>query len=328
MRTYSIIILAVTTFLVSGCAAPEIKLFPDATDPLQEFTLQGTATGKVLVIPIAGIISDTPSRGFPGDNPSMVQEIISQLRLAEKDEEVRAVLLKIDSAGGSATASDILYHEIMAFKERTGAKVVVAMMDEAASGAYYVSLPADFILAHPTTVTGSIGAIFIRPKITALMGKIGLNIEVNKFGENKDMGSPFRQTTEEEERILQGLTDDLGGRFVSLVVKHRKVDQKALADISTARVYCAKEALQLGLVDKIGYLSDALLEAKKLSGLPEDSKVVVYRRIEYADDNLYNTFTTQYGSTGLCLIDLGLPDAITFLRTGFYYLWFPAASLE
>ena len=328
MQRYLTIILAITALLVSSCAAPRIKLFPDATDPLQEFTLQGTEKGKVLVIPIRGIISDVPKKGFFRARPSMVQEIVSQLRLAEKDEEVRAVFLKIDSPGGSTTASDLLYYEIMAFKKRTGAKVVVAMMDVAASGAYYVSLPADFILAHPTTVTGSIGVIFMQPKLTGLMEKIGLDMEVNKSGKNKDMGSPFWQTTEEEQRILQGLTNELGGRFVSLVAKHRKLDQKALADISTARVYLAKEALQLGLVDKIGYLSDALLQAKKIAGLPEDSKVVVYRRTEYPDDNLYNTSTTQYSGRGLSLINLGLPDSMTSLCTGFYYLWSPAAGRD
>ncbi|NVM21587.1 MAG: signal peptide peptidase SppA [Desulfobacterales bacterium] len=328
MRTNLFMIFAVTALLVTGCAAPKIRLFPDATIPLQEFTLHGTEKGKVLVIPIRGVISDAPQKGFPCDKPSMVQEIVSQLRLAEKDEEVRAVLLKIDSPGGPTTASDVLYHEIMAFKKRTGAKVIVAMMDVAASGGYYVSLPADFILAHPTTVTGSIGAIFIRPKVTGVMEKIGLDIKVNKSGRNKDMGSPFRQTTEEEQKILQGLIDEQGGRFVKLVAKHRKLDQKALADIFTARVYLAEEALQLGLVDKIGYLSDAVLQAKKLAGLPEDTKVVVYRRTEYPDDNIYNTFTTQYGSNGLSLIDLGLPDSMTSLRTGFYYLWLPAAGRD
>jgi len=328
MQRYLTIILAVTALFVSGCAVPKIRLFPDATDPLQEFTIEGTEKGKVLVIPIRGIISDVPRKGFPRARPSMVQEIVSQLRLAEKDEEVSAVFLKIDSPGGSTTASDLLYHEIMAFKKRTGAKVVVAMMDVATSGAYYVSLPADFILAHPTTLTGSIGVIFLRPMVTGLMGKIGLNMEVSKFGKNKDMGSPFRQTTEEEQKILQGLTDELGGRFVSLVAKHRETDQKALADISTARVYLAKEALQLGLVDKIGYLSDALSQAKTLAGLPENAKVVVYRRTEYPDDNLYNTSTTQYSGRGLSLIDLGLPDFMTSLRAGFYYLWSPAAGRD
>jgi protease-4 len=200
------------------------------------------------------------------------------------------------------------------------------MMDVATSGSYYVSLPADFILAHPTAITGSIGAIFMQPKVTGVMGKIGLDIKVNKSGKNKDMGSPFRQTTQEEEKILQDLTDELGQRFVSLVAKHRKLDQKALANISTARVYLAKEALQLGLVDEIGYLSDAVIQAKKLSGLPEDTKVVVYRRTEYPDDNLYNTSTTQYDGSRLALIDLGLPDSMTPLQTGFYYLWSPAAG--
>lgn len=328
MQRYLTIILAVTALFVSGCAVPKIKLFPDATDPLREFTLQGTEKGKVLVIPIRGIISDTPKKGFPRARPSMVQEIVSQLRLAEKDEEVRAILLKIDSPGGSTTASDLLYHEIMAFKKRTGAKVVVAMMDVATSGAYYVSLPADFILAHPTTLTGSVGVIFLRPMVTGLMEKIGLDIEVNKSGKNKDMGSHFRQSTEEEQRILKGLTDELGGRFVSLVAKHREIDQKALADISTARVYLAKEALQLGLMDKIGYLSDALSQARTLAGLPENAKVVVYRRTEYPDDNLYNTSTTQYSGRGLYLIDLGLPDFMTSLRAGFYYLWSPAAGRD
>lgn len=326
MRTYLFIIVAGAALLVNGCAAPKIKLFPDATEPLREFTLQGTQKGKVLVISVTGVISDAPKKGVFLARPSMVQETVSQLALAEKDEEVKAVVLKIDSPGGSTTASDLLYHEIMAFKKRTGNKVVAAMMDVATSGAYYVCLPADFILAHPTTVTGSIGVIFTRPRVTGLMGKVGLDVEVSKSGKNKDMGSPFRQTTEEEHEILKGLTDELGKRFINLVAKHRNLDKRALADISTARVYLAKEALQLGLVDKIGYLSDALSQAKKLAGLPKDCKVVVYRRTEYPDDNLYNTATMQSGGNGLSLIDLGLLDSMIFLRTGFYYIWWPAAG--
>ncbi len=328
MQRNLLIILVTTAFFVGGCAAPKLKLFPDATDPLQEYTLHGTQKGKILVIPMRGIISDAPRTRFPGARPSMVQEIVSQLRLAEKDKEVGAILLKIDSPGGSITATDVLYQEIMAFKKRTGVKVVVAMMDVAASGSYYLSLPADFILAHPTTVTGSIGAMFMWPQVTGVMGKIGLEVKVTKSGENKDMGSPFRQTTQEEEKILKGLTDELGSRFVSLVAKHRKLDQKALTDISTGRVYIANEALQLGLVDEIGYLPDAVLQAKKLSGLPEDSKVVVYRRTEYPDDNIYNTATTQYSDSRSALIELGLPDSVSSLRTGFYYLWLPGSARD
>ena len=328
MRIHLFVILAVTVLVANGCAAPKIKLFTDAADPLQEFTLQGTEEGKVLVIPIRGIISDAPKKGLIRTRPSMVQEIVSQLALAEKDEEVKAVLLKIDSPGGSTTASDLLYHEIKAFKERTGAKIVVAMMDLASSGGYYISLAGDYIMAHPTTLTGSIGVIFMRPRVTGLMEKIGFEMEVNKSGKNKDMGSPFRQSTEEEQRILKDLTDELGKRFLNLVAEHRKLDQKVLDNISTARVYLAREAMELGLVDRIGYLSDALSKAKELAGLSENAKVVVYRRTEYADDNLYNTSTTQYNGSGLTFIDLGLPYSITSLRTGFYYLWLPMAGRD
>ena len=326
MRIHFMIVL-IAAIIINGCGAPNIKLFTDASTPLQEFTLQGKEKGKVLIIPIRGIISDSTKKGVLYDMPSMVQEIVSQLRIAEKDEEIRAVLLKIDSPGGSTTASDILYHEIMAFKKRTGAKVVAAMMDIAASGGYYVSLPSDLIIAHPTTVTGSIGVIFIRPELTDIMGKIGLDIEVIKSGQNKDMGSPFRQSTEEEQKIFQGLINELGGRFINLVAKHRKIDQNILSDISTARVYLAREALQLGLVDKIGYLNDAVLQAKKLAGLNEDCKVIVYRRTRYPNDNIYNTSTTKFGSQGLSLIDLGILDSITSLSTGFYYLW-PSVAIN
>ena len=151
------------------------------------------------------------------------------------------------------------------------------MMDIATSGAYYVSLPADMITAHPTTVTGSVGVLFLQPKITGLMEKIGLSVDVKKFGKNKDMGTPFRESSEEEQRLLQKLVDDMGERFIRLVQKHRKPDQHALAEISTARIFLADEALKLGLVDKVCYLSDAMRESKQLAGLPADARVVVYQ---------------------------------------------------
>jgi protease-4 len=328
MRRHFCIFSLLLGLLLNGCMAPKLNIFPGAPEPFQEFTIQGTGAGKVLVISISGIISDSPEEEFFYTQPSMVEEVVSQLRLAEKDEEIKAVLFKINSPGGSVTASDLLYHEILGFKERTGAKVVVAMMDVAASGGYYVALPADFILAHPTTITGSIGVLFTQPKVIGLMGKIGLGMEVNKSGKNKDIGSPFRATTEEEQKILQGLTDGLGKRFLSLVAKHRGLDKNTLENVSTARIYLADEALKQGLVDKVGYLDEAVSEAIHLAGLDEDSRVVVYRRTEYADDNLYNSSTTQYTDNTLSLINVDLPDSITSLHTGFYYLWLPAVDLH
>lgn len=307
--------------LVAGCATPRITLFSDAADPLQEMTLEGTADDKVAVIPITGVITDTPKNGIMRTMPGMVQEVVSHLRLAETDDRVKAVLLKIDTPGGTTTASDILYHEIAAFKARTGKKVVVCMMNLATSGGYYVSLPADVIMAHPTTVTGSVGVILMRPELSGLMEKIGVGVQVNKSGENKDMGSPFRPTTPVEEDMLQELADALGRRFVDLVKQHRGLDGQRLATVADARVFLAQAALEAGLVDRIGYLQDAIDETKQLADIDDDARVVVYRRTRYPDDNLYNTLTsgTQAGPTPM--VDLGSLADLLSLDAGFYYLW-------
>jgi len=320
MRKIIFILVMVLVMALNGCVAPNVKLFTDASDPLEEFTISGEGEGKLLVISIKGIISDFSHKGFFRNEPSMVQDVVSQLKLAEADPEIKALLIKIDSPGGTVTASDILYTEIKEFKERTGVKVVSVMMNVAASGGYYIALPSDRIMAHPTTVTGSVGVVFLRPQIKGLMDLVGVEVAVNKSGENKDMGSPFRKTTEAEREMFQQITDSLGKRFITLVTKHRGMDQNALDDISTARVYLAPEALGVGLVDEVGYLSDAELLAKKIAGLPEDGKVVVYRRTEYPNDNIYNSMA-QFEGRSKALIDLGIPDSMMLNRAGFYYLW-------
>jgi len=317
---YFYLFFLIAGFLLNGCMLPAVKLFTDASDPLKEFVLEGDEEGKVLMISAYGIISDIPKEGILFTQPSMVQEIVSQLRLAEKDPEIKAILLKIDSPGGSVTASDILYHEIKEFKERTGVKVTAVIMNIAASGGYYMALPADLIISHPTSMTGSVGVIFLQPKLYELMDKIGVGVNANTSGENKDMGSPFRKTTDTEDKIFQSLTDSLGKRFFDLVVEHRKITPEAMEDVSTARIYLAQEALTLGLIDGIGYISDAISRTKELADLDENSQVIVYRRVEYPDDNLYNT-QARGGCMKSSLIDLGLPDTSFLNRAGFYYLW-------
>ena len=317
---YFYLLFFIAGLLLNGCMFPTVKLFTDASDPLKEFVLEGDETDKVLMIPVYGIISDIPKKAIIFNEPSMVQDIVSQLKLAEADPDIKAVLFKIDSPGGSVTASDILYHEIKSFKERTGIKVTAVIMNIAASGGYYMALPADFIMAHPTSVTGSVGVIFLQPKFYELMDKIGVGVTANTSGENKDMGSPFRKATDAEEKIFQSLTDSLGKRFVDLVVEHRKIGPEAVEDISTARIYLADEALSLGLIDEIGYINEAVTRTKALAALDENSRVIVYRRVEYPDDNLYN-IQSRVGDMRSPLIDLGLPDTSFLNRAGFYYLW-------
>ena len=141
-------------------------------------------------------------------------------------------------------------------------------------------------------------------------------MDVNKSGENKDMGSPFRRPTAEETQILQGLTDNLADRFLKLVTKHRGLKEAALATISTARVYLPEEAKALGLIDRIGYLDEAVTETIKISGLPEKARVVTYRRTEFPNDNLYNPLTTYLNTHARPLIDLGTENTAS-LTPGF-----------
>jgi len=326
-RIGTMLFLLVAALFISNCAAPQVKLFTDASDPLKESVLQGTEKGKVLIISLRGFISTRPNDGMLRTMPSMIQEVTSQLRMAEKDKEIKCVLLKVDSPGGSATASDILYHEIMAFKQRTQKKIVVCMMGIATSGGYYVSLPADLIFAHPTTITGSVGVVYMRPNVTRLIDKIGFSMEVSKSGPNKDMGSPFRQTTAEEELILQDVTDGLADQFLNLVENHRGLSPDMLTTISTARVYLAAEAKGLGLIDRVGYLDEALTEAMRISGLPQKAKVVVYRRTVFPNDNVYNPLTTGSHLSTKPILDLGIPDPTHQLSPGFYYIWTPALGL-
>ena len=320
------LLLGIAVILVTSCSGISVKIGSRSEDPLKEYTLEGRGREKVLVIPVMGFLSDASERGLLANRPSIVEEIVAELRKAQEDHNIKAVLLEINSPGGSTTASDILYHEIQRFKETTNVKVVAAFMDVAASGGYYLALPSDLIVAHPTAVTGSIGVVMITPKVAGLMDKIGVAVEVNKSGSEKDMGSPFRASTPEEQRILQELIAGLGARFLSLVAKHRGMDSAALAGISTARVYSSEEALGLKLVDRIGYVSDALTDAKRLAGIPDDAKVIAYRRTKYPNDNVYNPSTSWDQGEGLSLIDLHIREILPILAPGFYYLWMPGMT--
>ena len=320
MRSRYLTIIMLVLISVAACSGPQVRLFKEAPEPLREFTLEGVGKDKILLIPVTGLISDMPKKGVLRTSPSLVEQIVLQLNKAEKDKQIKAVLLKINSPGGTITASDLLYHEIMSFKEKTGAKIIISMMDIAASGAYYMSLPADKIMAHPTSVTGSVGVIFLQPRVTGLMDKLGLGVDVKKFGKNKDMGSPFRESSEEEQKLLQKAVNDFGERFIRLVQKHRKLDQRALTEIASARIFLADDALKLGLVDNIGYLSDAVKESKKLANVSDDARVIVYRRAEFPEDNYYNVAGVASEDVAISAINIDLLEPFS-LKAGFYYLW-------
>jgi len=319
MNIRLLLAMAAVLLVLPGCA-PKIKIFASsATEPLKEYVVEGEGDGKLALIHLRGFLASQPQSGMLRSRPSQVQELVSALKLAEEDDEVKGVVIGIDSPGGTTTASDILYHEIVGFKERSGKKVVVVMFDVAASGGYYAALPADWILAHPTTITGSVGVVFIRPKVHDLMDKVGVDVEVSKSGKDKDMGSPFKPSSPEEEALFQGLIDDMAGRFYSLVAKHRTISSEDMTTVKTARVFTATQAKEIGLIDQIGYVQDGFAKARTMAGLGEDAKIITYRRDLYPNDNPYNTLDSANFSTPTLL---GV-DARYIMppKAGFYYAW-------
>jgi protease-4 len=273
--------LLLAVLLLAGCSVISLDLSPRIR-PLQEETVEGKGDGKILLMDVSGFLSDdAPSGvltlGTPPPRVPLLVRLREELKKAGEDPKVKALVLRINSPGGTVTASDIIYRELMAFKQTSRLPVIAAMMDVAASGGYYVALAADTIVAHPTTVTGSIGVIMISLNAEGLMQKIGVATAAIKSGERKDMGSPFRALTPEERQIFQGVIDDLHRQFVAKVAERRQLPAAVTTGLADGRIYTAEQALAHRLVDRVGYLPDALEAARRAAGLDE-ARVIVYKR--------------------------------------------------
>ena len=221
--------------------------------------------GKVAVIPLSGTIAGASQQGLltaGGISPDLVR---GYLKRAESDGGVKAVVLRIDSPGGSAAASQEIASAVRRFKEDTGKPVVVSMGDVAASGGYYISVYADKIVANPGTLTGSIGVISQFIYIEGLLEKLGLEMETIKAGEHKDMG--IRPLTDEERQIMQDITQDLYQQFVVAVADGRRLSVATVEALATGQPYTGAQALDLGLVDELGGLDRAVELAASLAGV-------------------------------------------------------------
>ena len=310
-------VLVVLLLLVtSGCIS--VSLFP-VKQPFREKTVQGSGADKVLLLSVSGIISDGKDGLFNRDD-NMVARIKEELALAAEDEKIKALLIRINSPGGTVTASDVIYHEIMAFKETRKIPVVSVIMDLGASGGYYVAVTGDRIIAHPTSVTGSVGVIMLRISAEGLLQKIGVEASAIKSGAKKDIGSPFRPMTEDERAIFQTMINGFFSRFVEVVTRGRSLPADQLKMVADGRVLTGPQALQLGLVDQVGYLDDGIAAAKKLAGLT-DARVVMYARPDAYKNNIYSLTGEPSGWESLARLDL-----MNLVRGGspqFMYLWMP-----
>lgn len=241
-----------------------------------EETVLGSGTDKIAEIRIEGEI--TPGEGgggLLGGTTLGSDDYVSMLQQAQDDEDVKAVLLRIDSPGGAVVASDDIYHAILRVKA-AGKPVVVSMGDEAASGGYYIASAANRIFANPSTLTGSIGVIAIFINLQGTANKIGAQPVVIKSGLYKDIGSPYRAMTPAERGILQRLIDQTYGQFVQVVSQGRGISADQVRKIADGRVYSGQQAKDLGLVDEFGTVEDAFQWAKQQANV-EGARLVVYR---------------------------------------------------
>lgn len=254
------------------------RLGEDEMPSMREIWSSGSGTVKVARIRISGMImlNNGNLRG-PGDGSA--GSALRAVRRATMDPEVVAILLEVDSPGGGITASDVLYNALRNFRRSREDRAIVAMLgDLAASGGYYVALAADRIVAHPTTVTGSIGVLMRSFNLRELADKIGIKDVTIKSGGNKDMFNPLRDLTPAQEALMQEVVDSLHARFVRLVSENRNLPQDKVRALADGRIFLAQQAQAEGLIDAIGYSADAEAEVAQLLG---DASL---RFIRYAEE--------------------------------------------
>ena len=231
---------------------------------------------KVARILLSGAIMPGDS-AWRGEGEGSAATALRAIRRATQDASVQAILLEIDSPGGGITISDQIYHALNGFREAGEGRVIVALMgDVCASGGYYVALAADRIVAHPTTLTGSIGVLMSSVNVRELAERIGVKDVTIKSGDNKDLLNPFRDMTPAQTAMLQQVIDALHGRFVGLVAQHRKLSEQRVRELADGRVFLAEAARQAGLIDAIGYQETAMGLVNELLATEEELHYIRY----------------------------------------------------
>jgi protease-4 len=276
-------------------------------------------TDKVVVVDVDGLLFNQRGDGLFGPHDNPVSLFVEKIDKAEKDTQVRALVLRINSPGGGVTASDIMYRRLAQFKKERKVPVIAAIEDVGASGGYYIACGADTIMAAPTSITGSIGVIVQTFSLSGTMAKLGIDTKAITSGPMKDMGSPFKPLSADDQKVLQEMVTEFYGRFLDIVAagrpKMKREDVKKLAD---GRIYTGAQAAADGLVDTVGDVKDAITEAKQRAGI-KAARVVMYDRPWGYKANVYSA--AGVGGTQINLLNLSMPGLMTWLEPQFLYLW-------
>ncbi|MHC4989744.1 MAG: signal peptide peptidase SppA [Planctomycetota bacterium] len=284
---------------------------------------QWDRSSKVALIDVSGLLLDSRQPGLLADGESPVARFTEALTMAEADERVKAVILRINSPGGSVTASDVMYQEVLGFKERTGKPVVVQMETVAASGGYYLACAGDEIVAHPTTITGSIGVLIQTINFSDGLGRIGIHADAITSGPNKAMGSPLEPMPDEHRQLLQGIVDEFYDGFRAVVMERRPTLSPGDIDwVADGRVVTGRRAAEVGLVDRTGGLREAFEVARERAGLAGAKLVKYHRPLEHVASPYARTPIAEGNQVNL--LQLNIDRGALIQQPGFYYLWDPS----
>lgn len=250
-----------------------------ASPSTQQRIISGNGKDKIALINIDGTISESGGTGIPpGSGSVTTRDVHDLLKSISEEADVKALIMRVNSPGGSAAASEEMYQELLRFKSTHNKKIVAYFTDVAASGGFYVSMAADKIIANPAVQTGNIGVITYLLNVQGLADRYGVKGIVYKSGTFKDIGNPLRQPTKEEDQIMQGMISEVFDRFVAVVAEGRKMDTAQVKTLVDGRIYTAGQAKALNLIDGVGDLETAIATTKELAGLHE-ATVVEFNRM-------------------------------------------------
>ena len=254
-----------------------------------------TQRDKLALVRIEGVITES-------------EDIVRQIKKYREDSSIKGIVLRIDSPGGAVGPSQEIYKEVLKTTERK--KVVASMGGLAASGGYYIACAANKVFANPGTITGSIGVIMAFSHFEELMKKLGLKTTVIKSGKFKDAGSPVRELTEEEKKILQSVSDDIHGQFIEAVANGRNLKIELVKELADGRIFSGRQAKESGLIDELGTLEDAISYATKLAGIKDKAKIVQERKEK---NLLLRLFKEDFSSL--------IPSPLNTKFLGAQYIW-------
>lgn len=249
----------------------ETLSFDEAFD--ETVIAEGSGDERIAVLSLEGTIQEVGPQGIFGDDP--YQEFLSSIERAATDPTVEAVILKVNSPGGGVVESAEIHRQLVAMKEEYDKPLYVTMGNTAASGGYYVSAPADKIYADAATLTGSIGVIMQSINFGKFAKEHGVEFDTITSGKHKDIMSPARDMTDEEEDILQGMVDEMYDEFVQVIVDGRDMEEKEVRKLADGRVYTGKQAKENNLIDEVGSFEDTLFDLQESEGL-EEAQVFEY----------------------------------------------------